>query len=317
MHKAGNAKAALDAVPASARSDPGYIFARVQWLRQNNKAEEAGRLILTAPQDPRASVRSRSVVAGTAPAGAQAARRARCAEPPIGWRAKPRRRCAAVYRVDAHFTAGWIALRYLHDPKTAAEHFARIMRRHRQPACACARRLLAGPRGRSDGPARPGQDFLRNRRRSTPPPITASSRARGSASPTSACAVRRHSRRKSRTSSANLEVVRAAQILYALDERDMLASIFAELGESGTDIAGMAMLGELAAKHGDGRAMLLLGEAAYGARPAARLLRLSGRRPARLPADRAADRGRRSPIRSPARKATSIRRSSPAPMPWA
>ena len=32
-----------------------------------------------------------------------------------------------VYRVDAHFTAGWVALRYLHDPKTAAEHFARIM----------------------------------------------------------------------------------------------------------------------------------------------------------------------------------------------
>jgi soluble lytic murein transglycosylase len=62
----------------------------------------------------------------------------------------------------------------------------------------------------------------------------------------------------------NLEVVRAAQILYALDERDMLASIFAELGESATDIAGMAMLGELAGKHGDGRAMLLLGEAAYG-----------------------------------------------------
>ena len=52
-------------------------------------------------------------------------------------------------------------------------------------------------------------------------------------------------------------------ILYALDERDMLASIFAELGESATDIAGMAMMGELAAKNGDGRAMLLLGKYAY------------------------------------------------------
>jgi soluble lytic murein transglycosylase len=61
----------------------------------------------------------------------------------------------------------------------------------------------------------------------------------------------------------NLEVLRAAEILYALDERDMLASIYAELGESATDIAGMAMLGELAGKHNDGRAMLLLGEYAY------------------------------------------------------
>src|SRR5262249_62326257 len=43
----------------------------------------------------------------------------------------------------------------------------------------------------------------------------------------------------------------------------MLASIYAELGESGTDVAGMAMMGELAAKYGDGRAMVLLGEYAY------------------------------------------------------
>ena len=46
--------------------------------------------------------------------------------------------------------------------------------------------------------------------------------------------------------------MRAVEILYALDERDMLASIFAELGESATDVAGMAMLGEIAAKHDDG-----------------------------------------------------------------
>ena len=62
----------------------------------------------------------------------------------------------------------------------------------------------------------------------------------------------------------NLEIVRAAEILYTLGERDMLASIYAELGESGTDVAGMAMMGELAAKNGDGRAMVFLGEYAYG-----------------------------------------------------
>ncbi|HSP48601.1 MAG TPA: lytic transglycosylase domain-containing protein, partial [Pseudolabrys sp.] len=47
-----NAKALLDAVPANARQDPGYIFSRVQWLRKDNKSEEAGKLILTVPQDP-------------------------------------------------------------------------------------------------------------------------------------------------------------------------------------------------------------------------------------------------------------------------
>ena len=58
--------------------------------------------------------------------------------------------------------------------------------------------------------------------------------------------------------------MRAAEILYALNERDLLASIYADLGESGTDIAGLATLANIAGKHGDGRAMLLLGEGAYG-----------------------------------------------------
>ena len=51
-----NAKALLDEVPASARHDAGYIFARAQWLRKNKQAEEAGKLMLTAPQDPAALV---------------------------------------------------------------------------------------------------------------------------------------------------------------------------------------------------------------------------------------------------------------------
>ena len=49
----------------------------------------------------------------------------------------------------------------------------------------------------------------------------------------------------------NLEIVRAAEILYALDERDLLASIYAELGDSGTDVAGLTALAEVAGKHGD------------------------------------------------------------------
>ena len=51
-----NAGAVLDSVPAAARRDPGYNFARVQWLRQNNKTEEAGKLVLSAPYDDAAVV---------------------------------------------------------------------------------------------------------------------------------------------------------------------------------------------------------------------------------------------------------------------
>ncbi|HXZ45820.1 MAG TPA: lytic transglycosylase domain-containing protein, partial [Pseudolabrys sp.] len=56
-----------------------------------------------------------------------------------------------------------------------------------------------------------------------------------------------------------LEVVRAAELLYQLNERNMLASIYAEIGESGTDVAGMSILGELARKYNDAHAMVFLG----------------------------------------------------------
>ena len=73
--KAGNAKALLDAVPAAAQNDPGYIFSRVQWLRRNNKAEEAGRLILTATKNPDSARNLDQWWDRAPPAGAQAARR--------------------------------------------------------------------------------------------------------------------------------------------------------------------------------------------------------------------------------------------------
>jgi soluble lytic murein transglycosylase len=66
-----------------------------------------------------------------------------------------------------------------------------------------------------------------------------------------------------RAAARHLEIVRAVELLYALDERDLIASMYAEIGENGSDVAGMTMMAEVAAKHHDGRAEVLLGEAAY------------------------------------------------------
>ncbi len=120
-----NAKALLDDVPAAARQDAGYIFARAQWLRKNKKPDEAEKLILTAPQDPEALVDLnqwwlerrilvRQLLDENNPKAAYLV--ALKAAPPT----------QANWRVDKYFTAGWIALRFLHDPKAAAEQFAHI-----------------------------------------------------------------------------------------------------------------------------------------------------------------------------------------------
>ncbi|MDO9357106.1 MAG: hypothetical protein Q7T55_25635, partial [Solirubrobacteraceae bacterium] len=125
IKKAGNAKFLLDAVPSAGQRDAGYIYARAQWLRKNDHPEEAGKLILTASKDPAAQVdvnqwwQERRVLIRTlldADDAQTAYRVARDAATPP----------QANYRVDKHFTAGWIALRFLKDPATAAQHFALI-----------------------------------------------------------------------------------------------------------------------------------------------------------------------------------------------
>jgi soluble lytic murein transglycosylase len=261
LRRAGNAKALLDAVPTAAQSDPGYIFARVQWLRLDNKADEAGKLILTAPKNPDALInldqwwleRRLLVRKLLDDHDAHAAYSvAREAAPPM----------RGFYRVDAHFTAGWLALRFLHDPKTAAEHFSHIAEGTENPHALSRSGYWQGRTAEATGQQAQAKAFYEAAAQYTATYYGQLARARlgmrdlGLRGPPVFTP-------QERNVLSNLEVIRAAEILYALGERDMLASIYAELGESATDIAGMAMLGELAGKHGDGRAMLLLGEGAY------------------------------------------------------
>jgi soluble lytic murein transglycosylase len=58
--------------------------------------------------------------------------------------------------------------------------------------------------------------------------------------------------------------VRAIEILYDVGERDLIAGGLAELGERSNDVATLAAVGEVAARHQDARAMALLGKAALG-----------------------------------------------------
>ena len=58
-----------------------------------------------------------------------------------------------------------------------------------------------------------------------------------------------------------LEIARAVQLLYQMDERELAIPIFGDLGENGDPDALMG-LGELASRNRDARGMLLLGKAA-------------------------------------------------------
>ena len=113
--------AAIAAVPEALRKDPGLILARVQKLRRADKPLAAAYLMETAPHDARALVdgdewwmERRALARDLLDAGKINAAYVMCAM------ATPTSREATI---EAEFHAGWIALRYMSEPRRAAYHF--------------------------------------------------------------------------------------------------------------------------------------------------------------------------------------------------
>jgi soluble lytic murein transglycosylase len=261
INKAHNAKALLDAVPAADRQKPGYIFSRAVWLRRADQIAEASKLMLTAPMDAAALVdldqwwiERRLLIRKLLDEGdyKTAYRIARDSPSPP----KPN------YRVDQHFTAGWIALRYLHDPATAAAHFAHIPDGTSSPHALSRGGYWQGRAAQALGHKDQAKAFYHTAAQYSATYYGQLARARLGL-PDLGLLDRPQFSPEQHATLANLEIVRAVEMLYALDERELIAPIFAELGESATDVAGMATLCEAARAHNDGRSMLLLGKAAH------------------------------------------------------
>jgi soluble lytic murein transglycosylase len=254
--KASNAKALLDAVPRELHSDPGYIFSRIQLLRREEKFAEAAQLMLNAPRDParlanvdewwieRRLLSRKMLDIGERRTAYLIARDA----------ALPAR---DIYKTEQEFTAGWIALRFLTDPALAAQHFARIGVGSLNPTALARAGYWQGRAAEAAGHAQEARAAYTAAAVQSTSYYGQLARAKLglpqielNAAPTG------RSRGVER-----LEIVRAVQLLYELDEREIAVPIFADMGENG-DPDALVGLGELASRYGDARNMLLVGKAA-------------------------------------------------------
>jgi soluble lytic murein transglycosylase len=262
IRKDPNARALLEAVPAEAGYDLGYTFARAQWLRREDKAADAAGLILSVPRDAAQPVNAdqwweerRLLARKLLDLGdAQTAYRiARDAAPPS----------KDQFRWEQPFTAGWIALRFLDDPATAITHFAKVAQGSGDPTTNARAGYWQGraaealgrkdeARGFYEAAARLGTAYYGQLARARlgykdvvlrPPPELSPER---------------------RAAVAQLDIVRATELLYAVGERDLVVGFVADLGERSTDIAALAELGEITSRNKDARSTLLIGKAALG-----------------------------------------------------
>ncbi len=251
----------LDAVATEARQDLGYTLCRINWMMRHDRLEDATRLMLAAApetmalQDTDEWWRQRRVLARKLLDQGKfqnAYQVVRDAAPPAN----------EYYRADSHFMPGWIALRYLNDPATARAHFAHIDDGASNPIVLARANYWRGRAAEAIGEndemrasyeaaaryptayygqlarAKLGLDKIELRLPLQPDPVN--------------------------VPAALDELVRAADMLYTLGERDVVLYFVTDLAEQSVDVAALAALGELTGRRNDPRAMLQIGKAALG-----------------------------------------------------
>ena len=252
--KASNTRALLEAVPRELHGDPGFIFSKIQLLRREEKFAEAAQLMLGAPKDPnrlhnldewwieRRLLSRKMLDVGEHRSAYLIARDA----------ALPSR---DNYKTDQEFTAGWIALRFLNDPAVAAQHFARIGVGSVNPTTLARAGYWQGRAAEATGHSQEARAAYTKAAEQSTSYYGQLARAKLGLPQIELNGVPRG------RGSERLEIVRAVQLLYELDEREIAIPIFGDMGENG-DPDALAGLGELTARYTDARGMLLLGKAA-------------------------------------------------------
>ena len=254
VRRAPNAKALLDAVPHELHNDAGYLFARIQLLRRDEKFAEAAQLMLSAPKDPaklhnldewwieRRLLARKMVDTGEYRSAYQIARET----------ALPSK---DIYKTEQEFTAGWIALRFLNEPSLAAQHFARIGVGSVNPTTLARAGYWQGRAAEAAGRTQEARAAYASAAEQSTSYYGQLARAKLGL-PQLELKDAPRSRGAER-----LEIVRAVQLLFDLDERDIAVPIFADVGENG-DTEALFGLAEIAARQSYARGELLVGKAA-------------------------------------------------------
>ncbi|HLL27355.1 MAG TPA: lytic transglycosylase domain-containing protein [Xanthobacteraceae bacterium] len=259
--RAGNAAKLLDAVPASARSDQGYVLARVQLARRKDDAVAAARMLADAPRDPKLIVapdqwwlERRIVVRKLLDAGD-----ARGAYRVAAEAAVPE---SENYKADQQFTAGWISLRFLNDLATAKRHFTALTTLSVHPVTVSRAYYWLGRTQEAEGDRIGARLSFEAAARHTVTYYGQLARAHLGLKDLPLPPLSQPPAAE-RAGFEQQEPVRALRMLYAIGESEFAIPIYTDLSDrAGTDAAGYLLLADVATEARDARALVLLGKSA-------------------------------------------------------
>lgn len=256
--KEANGEKLLAQVPFTLANDPAYLFAKSQLARRADKPQDAARALLAgagndaARADPDEWWIERRLVARELIDEGDFQTAYRVAATGVTPKADN-------YRAEQQWTAGWIALRLLKDPRTAAQHFAKMDDDQKHPitlsrayywqaraaeAAGDGGRARQGYQAAAHFPATYYGQLARTKLGMAPVALPGTPQASFD----------------SRGTFARLEPVKAIRMLYAIGERDIPITIYYDLAWRMEDPAQLAMLANLAESNGDPRGALVVGK---------------------------------------------------------
>src|SRR5437588_819261 len=249
----------LDSVATEARQDLGYALCRIHWMVRHDRLDEAARLVVAAPaetmalQDTDEWWRERRVLARKL----LDQHKYETAYQVVRDAALP---ASESYRADFHFMTGWIAFRYLNDPAMARGHFAHIDDGSLNPIVRARAGYWRGRVAEAIGEQDEARASYEAAARHTTAYYGQLARAKLGLD-------KMELRTPPAADSANTqaladELVRAADMLYTVGERDLAASFVSDLAEQSGDAATLAALGELTGRRNHAHAMLEIGRIA-------------------------------------------------------
>ena len=247
--------ALVAALPAGLRSDPGLLFAKVQKLREQSKFAAAAKAMLAAPRDPADLVEpdewwaERKLLARKLLDQGDAMTAYRlCAE------SAP---TSSEMKLEAAFEAGWIALRFLHEPAAAAPHFAAMAKIAAAPSSLARAAYWQGRAAEAAGETDTAAAFYRAAADHATTYYGQLARAKLGETD-----IPIHTPANIAVGAERAEVVRVVELLEALGETDLARPLAIDAARNLGDEAQIAALAEVVTKAGDARTTLLVGKAA-------------------------------------------------------
>lgn len=252
----------LAAVPFTFAGDPAYQFAKARLLRRADKPAEAASTLLQGAKSAGAAlapdqwwIERRYVARDLLDAGDP-----RTAYKIAATGVTPE---ANNYRAEQHFTAGWIALRYLKDPRTAAQHFAASAEDQKHPITLARANYWLGRAAAAAGDRGTAQARFQAAAQFPTAYYGQLARTELGLQPVALRPVPQPSF-ADRGTFPRIEPVKAIRLLYAIGERDIPLTIYYDLAWNLNEPGQLTLLAELAQANGDARGALAVGRESLG-----------------------------------------------------